>query len=181
MKEVWKNIENQNYYMVSNMGRVKSLRRWVRCNKGKRLISEKILSEVLSASGYPVVMINRKQFLVHRLVGQAFVSGFEKGLHINHKNGVRNDNREENLEWVTPKQNIVHAYKYLGRRGSNLGKFEGDHSCAKAVVRICKTTGQRKYYSAGVQAAKEGFDSGGISKACSGKWKTHKGYRWEYA
>ena len=51
---------------------------------------------------------------VHRLVAEAFF-GVQPGLQVNHKNGVRNDNRIENLEFVSGPHNLEHAYRVLGR------------------------------------------------------------------
>jgi DNA-directed RNA polymerase specialized sigma subunit len=49
--------------------------------------------------------------LVHRLVAEAFIPRSAPDLEVNHKNNVRHDNRATNLEWVTRKQNNLHAWK----------------------------------------------------------------------
>lgn len=53
---------------------------------------------------------------VHRLVAMAFVEGFMPGLDVNHKNGIKTDNRAENLEWVTRSENMLHSANVLGKR-----------------------------------------------------------------
>ncbi len=47
---------------------------------------------------------------VHRLVAMEYCDGYSDGMQVNHKNGIKNDNRAENLEWVTPIQNMKHAF-----------------------------------------------------------------------
>lgn len=54
--------------------------------------------------------------LVHRLIAQIYCPGYAPALQVNHINGVKADNRAENLEWVTPSENHIHARDVLGRR-----------------------------------------------------------------
>ena len=74
-----------------------------------------------SNKGYPQVSTSVhskfKLLLVHRMVASAF-HGQPKGLEVNHKNGIKDDNRPENLEWVTRSENHLHAYRN-GLKGKN--------------------------------------------------------------
>jgi hypothetical protein len=104
MKEIWKDIPNyESEYQVSNLGRVKSLK------FGK----EKVLNSNLISNGYCNVKLckdgEKKDHTIHRLIMIAFVG--ESKLTVNHINGIKTDNRLENLEYCTQSENIQHAFE----------------------------------------------------------------------
>lgn len=96
----------------------------------------KYLKPWLIGHGYEMVMLYKdkkpSKYLVHRLIAQVFIPNPENLREVNHKNANRRDNRPENLEWVSSKENKRHAialglYKNLGKntpKGSN-------HPCSK--------------------------------------------------
>ena len=55
----------------------------------------------------------RKIIKLHRLIAATFLESYNEDLQVNHKNGVKNDNRVENLEMVTQSQNVIHAWNIL--------------------------------------------------------------------
>lgn len=99
---------------------------------------------------------------------------------VNHKNGVRTDNRADNLEWVTTSENAKHAFRPGGRLNPFLGKRAEQHPASKAVISICLTTGAEQRYACALDATREGFDSGAISRCCHGKSKFHAGRNWRF-
>lgn len=124
MKEIWKDVpEWENLYEVSNIGNIKSKTRTVdTCDKNKenftnRTILGKILKCTISRGGYIRVDLSckktsrRKNALVHRLVGFAFIDNPFLKPHINHKDCNPLNNTVENLEWCTHKENMHHAFE----------------------------------------------------------------------
>lgn len=96
--EIWNQINEHPSYLISNYGRVKSLNR-------------QILLKQNFANGYLRVELDGIAYSVHRLVGIAFILNPESKPSINHKNGIKTDNRDVNLEWCTQSENIKHSFK----------------------------------------------------------------------
>src|ERR1043166_4425627 len=99
--ETWRPVPGYGgLYEVSDMGRVKSCRK------------RKLLALVVNKRGYVQCNFYRqklvKNYLVHRLVAMTFIGSIPVGMQVNHKNGVKTDNRLENLELVTPERNLRH-------------------------------------------------------------------------
>ncbi len=113
MKEDWKKIKNYESYMVSDLGRIKSL-------KGKK----EIILTPSDRNGYLKVSLSKnskvKDITIHRLVMETFIPNNENKTQVNHINGIKTDNRLENLEWSNASENALHAFK-LGLRKNEKG------------------------------------------------------------
>lgn len=95
--------------------------------------SKKFISERTTNRGYNVVNLSIdgkcKTFSVHRLIAQAYIPNPNNFPTVNHKNGIKTDNRIENLEWVTFSENIIHAMEtglLVPAKGKNTkhGRFD---------------------------------------------------------
>ncbi len=114
--EIWKPIRGyEGYYEVSNFGRVQSLDREIISEKGiKHRVTGYILPQRYYENRYLVVFLSKdgkqKPYKVHHLVAEAFIPNPDRKTYINHKDGNKLNNWAGNLEWVTQKENIDHAF-----------------------------------------------------------------------
>ena len=127
MKEVWRNIVGyEGCYQVSNLGRVKGLNRKVNGMYDNKIVVKECILKPTSNRGYLSVGFNGnkkyKRYRVHRIVLSAFTGVYiNSEKQVNHKNGNKSDNRLENLEWCTARENIDHALSNGFRSKDNRG------------------------------------------------------------
>lgn len=159
--EIWRDVPGyEGKYLVSDTGKVQN-------QKGHQLQPR------ISNSGYPRVWLSThgevKSHALHRLVASAFLPNPTLLPEVNHLNGVKTDNRVENLEWCTVSHNRLHSQYVLQKES---GK-------PKRRV-ICLTTG-RTYPSVSEAARAVSGDKQNITNCCQGRRKHHRGLCWAYA
>lgn len=119
--EVWGKVPDYEFYEVSNQGRIRSISRVTDKNNGRRQrVRGVILKLGKDCYGYPRFQPQNREIKksdragkwlkIHRLVAAVFI-GDANGLCVNHKNGIKDDNRVENLEYVTRSENVKHAFR----------------------------------------------------------------------
>lgn len=161
----WCTIKGYPGYLVSDDGRVIG-------RSGRYLKAQKI------NSGYLVVQLckegKKHAHLVHRLVASAFIPLDDARPHVNHKNGIKCDNRAVNLEWCSRSENGLHAYA-TGLREPPRFAVIGESRLDGSLVRF---DSQR---DAEVALSKPKKQSSAINHCLNGKKKSAYGYYWRRA
>lgn len=187
IKEIWKDVKGyESIYQVSDLGNIKSVPRTIIRSSGvKCKIKSTTLNKAISY-GYEIVTLfnvgsKSKTVKVHRLVATAFITNPENKRTVNHKDGDKQNNNMNNLEWNTYSENIKHSYDKLGRKGAWAGKFGSENHLSKAVLQYdLNNIFIAKYASATCASAKLGIGRNNIVEVLSNRNITAGGYKWKY-
>lgn len=189
MTETWKPIAGyEEFYLVSNTGRIKSLSRTVNCGRGVLTRPGKELKARPNSRGYLRVQLtkngHKKALFVHRLVAEAFVSKPESCNIVNHLDFNYQNNRADNLEWTTGNGNVQYSlvrdrYKRTPEMKAAFKKML-DETRGVAVVGTEIKTGKKIKFPVLNDVKKAGFQPSCVCACCKRKRATHGGYTWVY-
>lgn len=133
--EVWKDIQDyEGYYQVSNLGRVKSLDRYIYNYRGGKALRKGIILKLGdNGKGYLILDLmkegKRQSVKVHRLVAKAFIPNPNNKPQTNHIDGIKTNNYYMNLEWCTQSENTIHSYK----NGLQKIRLGSEHHMSKLI------------------------------------------------
>ena len=181
MEEIWKDKKDyEGHYQVSNLGRAKSLDRYVK-GKGHSLQFKKgrILKLMKDNNGYLKVRLcngeKSKTFNLHRLVAETFIPNPNNYKEVNHKDENKTNNVVTNLEWCDRKYN--HNYGTINER---ISEKLTNGKLSKPVLQYDLNGNLIKEWKSINECGRNGFNQGDICKCCNGKRKTAKGFIWKY-
>lgn len=182
--EIWKDIKGyEGYYQISNLGRLRSLDRYIKFKKlgHTRLFKGVILADVFDSKGYNIncIKINqvKKNVKIHRLVAKAFIPNPKNKPQVNHINEIKTDNRATNLEWCTAKENMNHGS--IGKRIS-ISNTNNEKTSKKVYQYTLDDKLVKTWLSTRDVSRNSHFNHTGVSNAAIGRYKTHLGYKWSY-
>lgn len=160
--EIWKDVAGyEGHYQVSSIGRVKSLDRTIQSKLIGDFVKKGILLTPSKRGKYLKVSLSKDsaiiQYSVHRIVATAFIDNPCNKKCVNHINGIKHDNRVENLEWVTYSENTKHSYTnqlQISQKGSDCSQSKTDES---SVIEM------RNIYNSGIITVTELAKKYGLS------------------
>ena len=176
MEEIWKPVKGyENYLLVSNLGRVKAVKRFG--------VKEHLFVPVKKKSGYLGICLKvkkdgiSKNLKIHRMVAEAFIENKDNKKLINHIDEDKTNNRYDNLEWCTAKENANHGTRNKRildtkkKNGTLLGANHKKCKCLETGMVFNSQSDAARYFDTPAQH---------ISICCKDEWRTTRGYHFRF-
>lgn len=195
-EETWKDIPDyEGYYQASTNGRIRAYDRLKKYSDGKcHILKSYIMKQRLSTCGYWLIGLNKngikKDFKVHRLIALTFAPNPGNKPFVNHKDFDPTNNNIDNLEWVTPKENIQYSLqrgrydehrKVLDHLSSIRVRIMNEKR-SKSILQLDLDGNVIKKWKNIREIVENGVaKSHSVYHVCAGKRQTTRGYKWRYA
>lgn len=177
--KTWKQIPGYGTeYMASDDGNI------MRISAQRGTKPGYIFKPCLDSKGYLRTRLTNedgaKTVKVHRIIAQTFIPNPNNYPQVNHKNGIKTDNRVVNLEWADNSMNIKHSYEKLNRTKTHKGKFGADHNRSIPITAKNIDTGEVREFIGINEAARQlETNSAAIWRVKTGEYKHTK--RWIFS
>ena len=174
--EIWKDYKDyEGLYQASNLGRMRSLDRWVKSKSGSvRLCKGKILKLCTDKYGYLNVSLHKnnkvKTYLVHRIIAETFLPNTDNLPCVNHKDENPLNNVVSNLEWCT--------YSYNNSYGNRNNRIALSKS--KPVLQYTLDGQFIKEWHSTMECGRNGYQQSSVAACCRGERNKHKNCIWKY-
>lgn len=164
--EIWKDLNYPGlecFWLISNLGQIKS-------KKTGKISKQHIRNGYYAASIRNYAIKKSKTLNIHQLVAMTFIGTIPKGYQVNHKNGIKTDNKFENLEIVKPQENTRHAIKHglLKPHPKKVEQYTMDGEYIQTFNSIIEAS------------VKTNANDRHISTVCKGIRNSCGGYKWKY-
>ena len=164
---IYDNVVYEGLYKVSNLGRILSLDYNHTGKPG-------LMTPRETKKGYLHVQLwkngERKTCRVHRLIAFTFLENPDNLPQVNHIDENKKNNRVDNLEWKSPKDNCNH-----GTRNERIAKTR-----SKRVLQLSLSGDLIREWESTQECGRNGFNQGHVAACCRGERKSHKGFLWMY-
>lgn len=173
--EEWRMIDFNPAYEISSLGRVRYWKHEGVLYRGQQpVFVPSFVKPSVSNKGYERTSIpsngKMKSMTIHRLVALAFIPNPLNKSQVNHKNRMKKDNRADNLEWMTARENVDHAIALNGGKGFGpSGEKSGASKLKEEDVRFIRQSYQDKTMSAVELSIKFGITRRAVTKVTSRK------------
>jgi len=179
MRDVaWKKVQGyEDFYEISNYGDLKSLSRPLSNHRGDYFTKEKMLKKSVNFYGYIQYILRNKgkckSVSAHRLVALHFIDRIENNQQVNHIDGNKLNNYYKNLEWVSQRENMQHAFRTGLNKASDFGL---EAKAFAGQVLVYDKNGNHIDTLIGTRdTIEKGYEFRAVSACLHGKRKTHKG------
>ena len=180
MKEIWNKVKNYENYEVSNLGGARSLDHWRDNGAGGYIQKGRILKLDKCKNGYSQVTLCKdgkpKRFLLHRLVWEVFNGTIPDGMQVNHINEDKTDNRLENLNLMSPKENVNWGTGH--QRGAE--KQKTTHNCKPILQYTLDGVFIKEWPSLMEIRRTTGYHPTCITNCCKGIQNKSYNYIWKF-